>query len=128
MIVVKFGGTSVGGADAIERATEIVRGRLPRQPVVVVSALAGATNALLAMAEQAARGQLIGALSAVEELRKRHLTEGETLLGDTPTGREVASEMSALFDELAGLVAALATRGHATPRSLDAIASLGEQH
>ena len=127
MIVVKFGGTSVGGAEAIDRAARIVQGRLARQPVVVVSALAGATNALLAMADQACRGQLIGALLAVEGLRERHLAEAEALLGDTPAGRDVAAEMSALFDELAGLVEALATLGHVTPRSLDAIASLGEQ-
>ena len=41
MIVVKFGGTSVGDAEAIARTAAIVRGRLGRQPVVVVSALAG---------------------------------------------------------------------------------------
>ena len=56
MIVVKFGGTSVGDAAAIERATEIIRGRLSRRPFVVVSALAGATNSLLAIAEQAQKG------------------------------------------------------------------------
>ena len=127
MIVVKFGGTSVGGAEAIERAASIVRGRLERGPIVVVSALAGVTNALLATAEQASRGQLIGAMSAVEGLRARHLAEAEALLGDTPSGNDVAAEMSALFDELAGLAEALATLGHVTPRSLDAIASLGEQ-
>lgn len=127
MIVLKFGGTSVGGAEAIERAAEIVRARLDRRPIVVVSALAGATNALLGLAEQAARGQLIGALSAVEGLRERHLAEAETLLGGTPAADEVAGEMSALFDELASLAEALSTLGHVTPRSLDAIASLGEQ-
>jgi aspartate kinase len=125
MIVVKFGGTSVAGAEAIERAAEIVRGRLDRRPIVVVSALAGTTNALLAMAEQAARGQLIGAVRAVEGLRERHLAEADTLLGGA--GAEVCAEMSAMFDELAGLVSALATLGHGTPRSLDAIAALGEQ-
>ena len=39
-IVMKFGGTSVGDANAIERVAVIVRGRLPQRPVVVVSALA----------------------------------------------------------------------------------------
>ena len=64
MIVCKFGGTSVGDAAAIRRTAAIVKGRLDRQPIVVVSALGGATNALIALAEQAARGQLIGALRA----------------------------------------------------------------
>ena len=127
MIVVKFGGTSVGDAAAIERATEIVRGRLSRRPLVVVSALAGATNALLAIAEQAAKGQLIGALRGVETLRDRHLAETSTLLGDSGPGLEVATELGAMFDELASLAEALSVLGHVTPRSLDAIAAIGER-
>ena len=47
MIIVKFGGTSVGDAGAIRRAAEIVRGRMSRTPIVVVSAMAGVTNELL---------------------------------------------------------------------------------
>jgi len=53
MIVAKFGGTSVGSAEAIDRAAAIVRDRVSLQPLVVVSALAGTTNALIALAEQA---------------------------------------------------------------------------
>ena len=75
MIVVKFGGTSVGDAAAIERAAEIVRGRAARRPLVVVSALAGTTNTLLEIAGQAEKGQLIGAIRGVEGLRERHLDE-----------------------------------------------------
>lgn len=127
MIVVKFGGTSVGDADAIRRTAEIVRGRLDRRPVVVVSALAGATNALIAIGEQAARGQLIGAVRNVHALRERHLEQAEQLLGDTPECAEVSGEMSVLFDELASLSEALSVLGDLTPRSLDAIAATGER-
>jgi len=127
MIVVKFGGTSVGDAAAIERATEIVRGRAARRPLVVVSALAGTTNTLLAIAELAEKGQLIGALRGVEGLRERHLDETARLLGDTGVGAEVAGDLSAMFDELASLAEALSVLGHLTPRSLDAIAAIGER-
>jgi aspartate kinase len=127
MIVVKFGGTSVGDAAAIERATDIVRGRLARQPLVVVSALAGTTNTLLSIAEQAEKGQLIGALRGVEGLRERHLAEASKLLGDQEAGADVAADLSAMFDELASLAEALSVLGHLTPRSLDAIASIGER-
>jgi aspartokinase len=65
MIVAKFGGTSVGDAPAIERAAGIIRDRVPRQPLVVVSALGGTTNALIALAEQASSGQLILAIRGV---------------------------------------------------------------
>ena len=126
MIVVKFGGTSVGDADAISRVAEIVRGRLDRAPIVVVSAMAGATNELLALAEQASRGHLIGALRAVEGLRERHLAAATSLLGPSDDA-EVASELSATFDELASLAEALHTLGHITPRSLDAVGAMGEQ-
>ena len=128
MIVCKFGGTSVGDATAIRRTAGIVRSRLDRQPVVVVSALGGATNVLLALAEQAARGHLIGALRAVQSLRERHLREAEALLGaNTAEGVDVADDLGGMFDELASLAEALSVLGHLTPRSLDAVAAFGEQ-
>jgi aspartate kinase len=127
MIVVKFGGTSVGDADAIRRAAGIVRSRIDRAPVVVVSALGGATNALIALAEQAAQGQLIGAIRGVEALRERHLAVAAELLEGSPDEADVAGELAATFDELASLAEALSVLGHLTPRSLDAIAAKGEQ-
>jgi len=128
VIVCKFGGTSVGDAVAISRTAAIIAGRRERNPIVVVSALGGATNSLLQIAEQSANGHLIGALRAVEGLRDRHLAQAETLLGDDPAiCADICGELSAMFDELAALAEALKTLGDLTPRSLDAIASLGEQ-
>ncbi|HEX7121217.1 MAG TPA: lysine-sensitive aspartokinase 3 [Gemmatimonadaceae bacterium] len=127
MIVVKFGGTSVGDAAAIRRATAIVQSRLERRPLVVVSALAGTTNALIALAEQAAQGQLIAAIRGVEGLRERHLAVAEELLGNSAACSDVLGELAATFDELASLAEALSVLGHLTPRSLDAIAAKGEQ-
>jgi aspartate kinase len=127
VIVVKFGGTSVGDAAAIQRTADIVRSRLPRKPVVVVSALGGTTNALIAIGEQSAKGHLIGALRGVETMRERHLRECQSLLGGGDHADEVAAELSAMCDELAHLAEALSTLGHVTPRSLDTIAAYGEQ-
>jgi aspartate kinase len=126
VIVLKFGGTSVGDAAAIERAAEITRTKLPRRPIVVVSALARATNELLAIAEQASGGQLIAALRGVEALRERHLRECDALLDQSAEADEVRSEVSAMFDELANIAEALSVLGHLTPRSQDAIAAYGE--
>jgi aspartate kinase len=127
VIVCKFGGTSVGDAEAIRRTASIIKSRLDRQPIVVVSALGGATNVLLGLAEQAARGQLIGALRAVQNLRERHMKEATTLLGSDDAATEVTDELSGMFDELASLAEALSVLGHITPRSLDTVASYGEQ-
>ena len=127
MIVVKFGGTSVGDADAIRRAAAVVSTRLPRSPVVVVSAASGTTSELLGLAEQAAHGHLIGAVRAVEHIRERHLAMCDALLGAGASAADTAAEIAAMCDEIASLAEALATLGHITPRSLDAVASFGEQ-
>ena len=57
MVVMKFGGTSVESAVAIERVARIVSSRLKRSPVVVVSAMAKVTDQLVAMGSQAAAGE-----------------------------------------------------------------------
>jgi aspartate kinase len=127
VIVVKFGGTSVGSADAIRRATDVVASRAGRSPVVVVSAVSGTTTELLALADQAARGQLIGALRSVEHIRERHVGICEELLAGVSTAAETTAEIAAMCDEIASLAEALNTLGHITPRSLDAVAAFGEQ-
>ena len=127
MIVLKFGGTSVGDAEAIARTGRIVATRADQGAVVVVSALAGVTNALIALAEQAAKGHLIGALGAVESLRSRHMEQATILLGEGERATETIAELSAMADELAHLAEALATLGDLTPRSLDAISAFGEK-
>ena len=60
MIVMKFGGTSVESADAIERVAKIVASRSRRSPIVVVSAVAKVTDQLVAMGHKAAAGERTG--------------------------------------------------------------------
>jgi aspartate kinase len=126
VIVSKFGGTSVGGPDAITRTADIIRGRLARRPIVIVSAMAGVTNDLLALAEHAVTGQLLTAMQSVEALRTRHFEAIETLLGTDDVASELCAEVSVMFDELASLAGAFSVLGHLTPRSMDAVAATGE--
>ena len=126
MIVCKFGGTSVADATAINRVAQIISAKQSRRPVVVVSALGGATNLLLDIATKAAAGELLVALQLIEQLRDRHLREAATVLAGSPDALEIALEIGAGFDELAHLAEALRTLGYLTPRSLDTVAALGE--
>lgn len=126
MIVCKFGGTSVADAAAISRVIEIIAGKRDQHPVVVVSALGGATNQLLDIAHKAAAGELLSALQLIEQLRDRHLREAQALLESAPEATELAHDISATFDELAHLAEAFRTLGYLTPRSLDAVAAIGE--
>jgi len=86
MIVMKFGGTSVQDAQAIDRVAAIVRERLPEYPVVIVSALAKMTDQLLAMANAAGAGDRDKALELSRAARERHFNCASDLLG---TGRFV---------------------------------------
>src|SRR5690349_7166376 len=81
MLVMKFGGTSVENAAAIDRAAEIVRSRLNQRPIVVVSAMAKVTDSLLAMGRAAGAGSRDEALSLSRKLRERHYTTAGELLG-----------------------------------------------
>src|SRR5437016_3826957 len=119
MIVMKFGGTSVESAEAIGRVAEIVRARIDRRPVVVVSAMGKTTNKLLAIASAAVSGKREEALDALTEMRAFHLREAE--------GLGLTREIEAHFSELAELVKGLAVMGELTPRATDAIGSYGER-
>jgi aspartate kinase len=100
MIVAKFGGTSVADAKAIARLIEIVRSRLDRQPVVVVSALAGTTDELLELAHQcgtAERRQIEEGLTA---LLDHHEEVGRDLPGCSAAVESIRAEIEELRQEL----------------------------
>jgi aspartate kinase len=126
MIVMKFGGTSVEDAPAMRNVSKIVRDNVARKPVVVVSACAGVTNTLLALARGSPLSGWGKSLEQVNELRSRHLKiahalfEGEILF-------TVQSQLDAMFDSLRDLVRSISILGELTDRSLDLFASYGER-
>jgi aspartate kinase len=125
MIVMKFGGTSVEDARAIERALAIVKARLPHQPVVVVSAMAKVTDQLLTMARAAGSGDRDTALNLSRGLRERHYDAAGELLG-TGIFTQFHSELEADFDSLDELLRGIAAVGELTPRTSDTVAATGE--
>lgn len=124
-IVMKFGGTSVGDAKAIERVAGIVRGRLLQVPVVVVSAMARVTDQLLQMARAAGIGDRKTALTLARELRERHYNTAGELLG-TALFTQFHSDLGSEFEELEELLRGIAAVGELTPRTTDHVASFGE--
>ncbi|MGH9695956.1 MAG: aspartate kinase, partial [Bryobacteraceae bacterium] len=121
----KFGGTSVESSEAIERVTCIVQRERRRHPVVVVSAMGKTTNKLLLAAREAAAGRRDQALSIVDELRTHHLIEGLALAG--PAAAELDRYIRTHFEWLDELVKGISIVGELSPRSTDAIASVGER-
>jgi aspartate kinase len=125
MIVMKFGGTSVEDAKAIDRACSIVKSRLREQPVVVVSAMAKVTDQLLAMARAAGAGDRDTALQLSRTLRERHYNTAGELLG-TGVFTQFHSELESEFDSLDELLRGIAAVGELTPRTSDHVAAYGE--
>jgi aspartate kinase len=130
-VVLKFGGTSVADADAIDRVATIVRRQLDSAgssgapPIVVVSALAKVTDALIDAARRAEEGDPEAAAARVEALIERHVAAATALT----SGAARANLAAAIIDEfsaVAGLVRALAVLRDVSPRSLDAVVAAGE--
>ena len=126
MIVMKFGGTSVQDAQAIDRVAAIVRERLHERPVVVVSALAKITDQLLAMANAAGSGNREKALALSRAARERHYNCASDLLG-THAFEQIASELEADFNGLDELLRGVVAVGELTPRTTDTISGFGEK-
>jgi aspartate kinase len=106
VVVMKFGGTSVQDAAAIERLIGIVKSRLAARPVVVVSALAKVTDQLLEAGRAAASGRLGAALEAVRSVYVRHEALADCLMHGSAYGsvdrklREEFRNLESLLEEV----------------------------
>lgn len=127
MIVMKFGGTSVENAAAMNTVIRIVENQRSRRPLVVLSAISGATNTLLEAARCAHEGRLDSAVSLLNGLLERHVAILENLIEKRSTIQMLILDIKKRFDELKTLCQGIAILGELTDRSLDSIASLGER-
>ena len=128
-LVVKFGGTSIGSADAIKGVANQVKNARDNWPhvVVVLSAMSGVTDLLLQGAKVAASGDEENVGATAEALLTRHIDAVDGLLS-TEIERERARELvHTHVHEFTSLCHAVHVRGEASPRALDAIMSLGER-
>lgn len=126
--VLKFGGTSVGDASCIERVIEIVRtASRESEVVVVVSAMSGVTNKLVAAASHAERGDDQAVTVIFDELRRRHSTAASELLQSDAERSRIEGEMEKLFQAGDRLCRGTILLRELTPRTRDAISSLGER-
>jgi len=124
----KFGGTSVEDAKAMNRTAAIVEGRRAKglNPIVVVSAMAKVTDQLLASATAAGRGDKAGALALSARLRNRHIDTACELL-DEKRFAALQSAVHQEFDALDDLLRGIAAVGELTDRTSDLVVSFGER-
>lgn len=129
-IVMKFGGTSVGHADAIRQVVNIVQRQATKhQLAVVVSAMNSpdlrTTNTLIEAAHAAAAGN-----SAAPDVFSRLVDMHMQVARELATPDECAMlepQLEAMFHYISDLLRSIAVLGELTPRALDLISGQGER-
>lgn len=126
MRILKFGGSSIGTKDGFRKVIKIItRAKNDGPLVVVVSALGGVTNSLLALIDDSVNQSNLLA-SRLEQLYKRHLDYAETFVADSyrPACLNfLENEKENLQKKLTGI----SLLEECTPRARDAILSFGEK-
>jgi aspartate kinase len=128
-LTMKFGGTSVGSADAVSRAADIVVDCAQEwdQVVVVVSAASGVTDALIEGALTAAAGDGQAYQTIESDLRARHHGVVGELLNSTGDGASLRDMVDEYLAEFAAFCRSIHVIGEVTPRAMDTIVSVGER-
>jgi bifunctional aspartokinase / homoserine dehydrogenase 1 len=126
--IMKFGGTSVGGASRIQKVVEIIRDASRASDlVVVVSAMSGVTNKLVEAATQSEAGNRDSVEMIFEELRNRHHAVVSALIHSVPVRSRINREVEQVFQEGERLCQGTALLRELTLRARDSISSLGER-
>jgi len=119
MIVMKFGGTSVADATAISALASAVADARADHPLVVVSAMSGVTDTLVAITAAMLHGEHLAVSAAREALRDRHLE----VASDLGVMEQVHADLEAHLERLGTLVT---DRRELTAAGRDAILGTGE--
>jgi aspartokinase/homoserine dehydrogenase 1 len=127
--IMKFGGTSVGSAGAIDQTVGILaRQRADGDSLVaVVSALSGVTNLLLESAAAAASGRRDAAGALRDGLRARHGEVIEELIREPERRACVQATIDDLIERCGRLIESVHVLRDLSPRSSDLIVSFGER-
>ncbi len=125
----KFGGTSVGSADALRQSAAIVAQGVNewRHVVAVVSAMTGITDALLASAAAAEKGDEDAYNASIDNILRRHLETTAALLDEGPARAMLEEHINGFIQELRAYCHSIRVMGEVTARGMDTIAPLGER-
>ncbi len=132
-LVMKFGGTSVGSAQAMRETADLIQNCLADwgQVVVVASAMGTkpvkVTDLLLQGANTAAAGDGTTYLQTAADLRQIHHQTINDLLADSPEQEAVTADIERFIERFEDLCRAVLVLGELSPRALDAIGGMGEQ-
>ena len=129
LLVMKFGGTSMGSAERMQVAAELVSSESARRPVLaVVSAMAKVTDLLLETLGHAELGDQAGVDANIDVLLKRHLDACAKLFdGGGASASSAAASVNSLVTEFRRIANGVLMLGERPPRSVDEALSIGER-
>ncbi len=124
LLVMKFGGTSMGSADRMRVAADIIAKAQSKRPVVaVVSAMSKVTDLLLETLRHAEVGDRASVDAAIETLLKRHVDTARELM----PGEDAAADVEQLVGEFRRIANGVLMLGERPPRSVDEAIAIGER-
>lgn len=124
--IMKFGGTSVEDVNAFRNVTAIVKTAVAARPVIVVSAIGGFTNALLASVQKAVGGDARAATRLLDHDLKRHVAIARELL-NPESGAAFELTVAVTRREIRQLHKIIAVHPVTQPPLQDEIVAYGEQ-
>src|SRR5438270_14023674 len=128
MIVIKFGGTSVGDADRVANAVGTVAKRQHLRPIVVVSALAGVTNQLIAATEAAKAGNQEGVDRILYAVLMRHEDVAMRLVQQKSDFYDIfVTKLHNELDAAKTILQGICLLREITPRAKDKVLAIGEK-
>src|SRR5882762_9823506 len=127
LLIMKFGGTSMGSAERIRVAAGICAEQRRTRPVLaVVSAMSKVTDLLLDTLRHAEGDDEAGMTANLERLADRHREACAELL-DGSRARETASQLEALIGDFRRIANGIRMLGERPPRSVDEAVAIGER-
>lgn len=127
MIVVKFGGTSLGAAPQIQSAARIVESMRESKPVVILSAMGGVTDALLQAGNAAVAGEVQQRDDKLWEIRSKHDQAIHELFKDRDIAADVQEIEGLIWEEIQKIFTGVSLLREMSSRSRDLISSFGER-
>jgi len=129
MLVMKFGGTSVGDGRSIAAVADIVQAHVAegQRVVVVVSAMSGVTDDLIRAARSAASGDAETYGQVRASLLDQHLVAIVQVVSDAARRQRLMAGVESKLADFETLCRSIYILGELTPRALDQVSSLGER-
>ena len=128
-IVMKFGGTAINSADKVIHVANLIKSQKEgnNELIVVISAMRGMTDEILAMSEDIKKGDKVSITSFLKNTRENHLGIIDLAVKDMKLKNEAKYAITTLLEELQDILGGIVLLAEITPKSLDYLMSFGER-